>query len=195
MIDLEEIRRCNARLKALITEDIDESALQAILEKRKELMSGRRERYVKRDVLSDVVISRRGGIAFGFPIESVKGVRKNYSAPLVHGSEVFIGLFQARGQIHTLVDILPLIDQTTTGQAASSGAYILHLAFEKRNVGVVADEIVGCRTLYLDEVAGGRSEDRSGIIASISQDLISVIDVKALFSSPGIVLDRGGKRK
>lgn len=194
MIDLEEIRRCNARLKALIAEEIDESALRVILDKRKELISGRRERYVKRDTLSDVVISRRGEIAFGFPVESVKEVRKNYSVPLVHGNQVVVGLFQARGQIHTLVDILPLIDQTITGQAALDGGYIMHLTCEKRDVGVVVDEIVGCRTLYLDEIASGRADDSNGIVSSISKDLVSVIDVKALFSSPGIVLDRGGGR-
>jgi len=191
VINLEEIKRCNERLKELIAEEIDESALMSILDKRKELMSKKRERYTDREVLSDVIVCRCGDVMLGFPVTFVKEVRKNYSVPLAHSNEIVVGLFQARGQVHTLVDILPMVGQTKADRSALKSPYIVHLSFDTRDIGVVVDELEGCRTLYKDELTSGRDE-QNGIISSISKDLVSVIDVKAVFSSSAIVLNRSG---
>jgi chemotaxis signal transduction protein len=193
VIDLEEIRRCNERLKELISDEIDESKLMRILAKRAEKISSRREEDLERAVLSDAIVSRRGDMMLGFPIEFVKEVRKNYSVPLAHGNEIVIGLFQSRGQISSVVDVLPLVGQPTSGHPASNSPFIIHLSREGRDIGVVVDEIVGRRVFYQDESAGGHAHDGNALVVSVTKDLVSVIDTQALFSSPSIILGQSGR--
>ena len=190
MIDLEEIKRYNRRLEALICEDVDDETLRRILDKRADNMSARRGGVEEREVLSDVIVARRGDILLGFPVQTVREVRKNYAIPLAHGNEIVVGLFQARGQINSLVDIVSLLGVSTTGGKTRKKSYIVHVSWQARDLGVVVDELVGRRELYRDEVAAGHEEERGAIVSSITRDLVSLIDIKALFSAPGIILDR-----
>lgn len=189
MIDLDEIRRCNESLGRLISGEVSEERLQRILDWRAEQMSGRRQVREEREVLADVIVARRDEAKFGFPVAHVDEVRKNYPVPLAHGNEVVFGLFQSRGRIHSLIDILPLIGRVNSESAATSCAYVIHLCPDSRSVGVVVDELIGRRVIYRDEVAGEHDEVGNGIIASISRDLVSVIDTNALFSSPRVILN------
>jgi chemotaxis signal transduction protein len=192
VIDLDDIRQCNERLGQLISGEVSEEALQRILDRRAEQMSGRRRTQEERDVLADVIVACRGEAMLGFPVAHVDEVRKNYPVPLAHGNDVVFGLFQSRGLIHSLIDILPLIGRVNPGKAASNCAYVIHLSRDSRSVGVVVDELIGRRVIYRDEVAGGHDKENKGLIASISRDLVSVVDTDALFSSPGIILTHTG---
>ncbi len=193
MTELDEIRRCNEKLKELISEKVDESSVMNILDKRREMMSRRRESHAEREVQADVIVSRSGDAMLGFPVEFVKEVHKNYAIPLAHGTDIVVGLFQSRGQVYALVDILPLLGQTAAGRTALGSGFIVLLSYEKREIGVVVDELAGRRIIYQDEIARGHDEDNSGIIASISKDLVSIIEMKALFASPQIVLGHGSQ--
>lgn len=193
MTDLDEIRRCNEQLKELISEEVDERSLMKILDERRGMMSRRRESRVEREIQADVIVSRSGDVMLGFPVEFVKEVHKNYAIPLAHGTDIVVGLYQSRGQVCTLVDILPLLGRTAAGRSALGSGFIVLLSCETREIGVLVDELIGRRIIYQDEIARGHDEEKSGIVASISKDLVSIIDTKALFASPQIVLGHGGQ--
>lgn len=163
---------------------------EEIFEARARALALRREDSA-RTVLAHVLEFRAGGQLFALPVTALAEVLP--MRPIAQLSQLppwLAGLTQLRGE---LVAVLDLAQWFQVPGASAPRALIL-LEVEGRQLAVFADEVVGLRDLFTDELADGLgAETNSGRpVLAVTRTLDLVLDPPALFAHRDVSMNEEG---
>lgn len=164
------------------------SEVEAVLLERSRQFAALRLEEQTRETLLDVIVVRRVQSVFGFPIRSVVEVRHATCTRVPHRSPFVCGVFQLRAELQCLVDVQPYIGPAT--ELEHGGRSLALLVRGRAGVlGIRIDQVLGPRTLYIDELDTGRRDRHLEFVTHITQDCVEVVDVETLLASPCLRLD------
>jgi len=182
-IDFDELRgRLQASLERL-ERGGGEGEVQELLRRRSRQFAALRLEDTTREALDEVIVVRRADSLLAFPIRSTLEVRDVVSARLPHRSQHICGLFQLRGQVYCLVDLQPFVGPATELAHGERGLAVL-VQGDRGILGIRIDEVLGPRTVHVDELDTGRRDRRLDFVTNVTRDCVELIDVEALFASP-----------
>lgn len=159
---------------------LNEEAI-AVLKRRARKLADREVKVDARIEAAQVVHARRGELALGFSVDSVREVRRVPVSPLPEAPTGVVGFFQVRGQPFALADLQALEGRGAPSLGGTEALAVL-VEFEGRPLGVVIDEIVGVRTVFEDEVRDGDADPEGRVFAYATPDFLNVIDIPSLFA-------------
>ena len=131
------------------------------------------------------VVMRRGDLVFATPVLATREVRQVQVARLPGSGEVIVGLFQLRGRTCSLVDIAPIAGPTEALTHAAESLVVV-VSASPGDLGLRIDEVIGPRTIFIDEIDEGLDERTLKFVSHMTRDLVHVLDVEALMASPEV---------
>lgn len=161
-----------------------------ILDRRAKALAQRRDEK-PRPLVARVVCVRVGGQLFGLPVEALDEVLP--LRPVAHVAELppwLAGLVQCRGELVSVLDLAHWFNVP----GASSPHVLAILRHEGRLLAALADEVVGFRDVFADEVADALTpsgEPAARPVRVVTRDLVLVLDAQRLFTHPDVVLGEG----
>lgn len=166
----------------------DRQDTERLLRERARALASIRLAPPDRRVLTEAIVIRRERSTFAFPTRSVTEVRSVRVTRIPHATRYHSGLFHLRGRVHSLVDLQPFVG---AGAELRHGERTLAIVVESgpRALGVRADEILGPRTIYEDELDESQRERKIEFIRFVTRTCEEIIDVDALFESPLIRME------
>jgi len=189
-VDFDQIRGALSKAADRISGRCDRKAVRKILRQRSRQMAARVMERVELERFAHVIVVRRGAALLGLPIAAVREVRAVEVAVLPRATEVVQGLFQVRGQVHSLVDVGPFFGETSP-IGHGEHALVLLVAAAAGVVGVRIDEVLGPRELYVEEIDHGLHGGRIDFVSHVTRDLLQVVDVDAMLANPAVRLGAG----
>ena len=188
MIDFGVLKDTNRILGEVISGKYDQQEIDSVLRERARRLSERSTQTVEREILDTVVVARRHQSAFGFPVHSVKEVQRVEPESIPHATTVVVGAFQVRGQLRCLIDMQPLVSRSGSQRDDPMGLAVT-VTGSLGEISVGVDEIIGTRIVYRDEISGDMASSSASFISVVTKDLLSIVDVEELLSSPEVLLD------
>jgi chemotaxis signal transduction protein len=184
-VEFEQMRRrLHQSLKSVDTE-VDADRLEETLRQRSRELASRRLEVEGREIFAQVIVVRRADVTLAAPISATNEVRKVRLVELPGGNDVIVGVFQVRGRSHCLVDLAPLLGEKSSGRDSEKVLMML-VNGSPGELGIEIDEVLGARTVYVDEIDDGRQEHGVSFVSHITRDLVHVIDIEALMALPAI---------
>jgi chemotaxis signal transduction protein len=186
-VDFDELRGALARAADKVSGRLDRKAVNALLKARSRQMAGRVMEQAELERFGHVIVVRRGTTHLGVPIDSAQEVRSVEVAVLPRATEVVLGLFQVRGQVHSLIDVGPFFDVASPLDHGERALVVL-VAGTPGVVGMRIDEVLGPRELYVEEIDRELHGGRIDFVSHVTTDLLQVVDVNAMLSMPALRL-------
>lgn len=186
-IDFEQARRRLEDQQRRLESGLDPQARRALLEERARKVAARSHEGERRELLAEVVAVRRGREVWGFPLSSVREVRKLKLCTLPGLGGAIQGLVHLRGEAVSVVDLEAL---TGSPAPATHGQELLAVLVQGRrgSLGVRVDGVVGRRAVFSDECDGAADGDkRHDFVTAVTRDLLAVIDVERLLARPEVM--------
>jgi chemotaxis signal transduction protein len=182
-------KRLRVTIDQLAAED-DPTQIEQLLRSRTHAIAAQAQDVATRQQVGEVIVVRRAEALFGFPIGEVEEVREVKIARLPHRTRHICGLLQLRGQILCMVDLQPFVGAATELDHGDR-SLILVLRAPGGNLAVRIDEVVGPRTLYVDELDTGHRDGHIEFISAVTRDCVEVVDVGTLLTSPELKMTGG----
>lgn len=164
--------------------------IEAILRRRsREMAAADADVSDQGEVAAEVVVVRRGAHVLGFPSGSIREARRVGLCPLPGAHDCIAGLFHVRGQVHCAVDILPLLE---AGAQIEREEETLAALVQGPNglLGLRIDEVVGPRQVLASEIADGLRDRETDFVSAVT-DVLSILDIEALWRRPELFLRIG----
>ncbi|MBI3929015.1 MAG: chemotaxis protein CheW [Armatimonadetes bacterium] len=183
----DKVRSSLETLEGKLSNRRDAVEVERLLRERARHLAAREARVAPRRALEHVIVVRRQDSLLGLPLARVVELRRVDATPLPHATTVVRSLFQVRGQVHCLVDLLPLLERAVTVEEAS-GVLAALVSAAPGPLAIRIDEALGVRTVYEDECSAqlkGRSDD---FVVAVTHDLLMVLDIDELTQRPEILL-------
>jgi chemotaxis signal transduction protein len=156
-------------------------------------LTGRSQETLERDLFDHVIVARRGGVLLAVPVAAASEVRQVECVPVPGGGDVVAGVFQVRGRVYGLVDLAPFFAQPEAS-TAGGGSFALMVTGEAGQLGLRVDEPIGLRHVWSDELDDGLGEHQLEFVSRVTRDLVHILDVEALMTSPAVRVTAGRQR-
>ena len=159
-----------------------------ILRERAEALATPPEEAITASERIAVVEFRLGSDSYGLPLGNVREV-----APLQHFTPVpstpawLLGLMNLRGEIIAIVDLRHLFDLPGRGLSDLNHVLVLHTA--EMDLGILADDILGTRSIPLSALVSPRSSlgtIDAAYLRGVSATGINVLDATLLSAHPAL---------
>jgi chemotaxis signal transduction protein len=157
------------------------------LRERAERLADRTRQTATRTAVADLTVMRRDGAHFGIETRNVQEVRNVELVTIPGATPVVPGLFQIRGQLYCMVDLLALL-KTAPPLAHGVSTLVAVVEGPQGKIGLRIDESLGRRTVYADEVDNALERNKSDFVAFLTRDLLSAVDLAALFRRPELLI-------
>ncbi len=165
---------------------------RAILRHRAELLARELPRDAEAGALLGVVEFALGRERYAFLAEHVCEVlRMENFSPLPCAPRWVAGVMNVRGQILTVLDIGAWLELPRSGLAEVNNIILLRSASHGARVGVLADAILGVRTLRADALQTSLptlSGLRAGILRGVTADRLVVLDAAKLLADEALLV-------
>jgi purine-binding chemotaxis protein CheW len=168
-----------------MNETTSDRKTEEILEARARRLAAAPPSQVKRRLMARVTVVGVGAESFGIPIEGVRTiVTAPPVAPLPDLPPWLPGVVQIRGQILGTVHLARWFGIPSDKEPA----YLVVLDGLGVEMGLLINGVVGFKEIFDDDIASGLSDERSlqRPIFGTTRDLVSLIDLKRLASSPDL---------
>lgn len=179
-----------ARLRAGLAEQ-ERAAEQRLLAQQQTLLAERARRIAERavderqvEVHGDYVVIRRAETRIGLPAARVIEVRPVVAVRIPGATTVVQGVFQVRGRVHALVDLLPLFGTHSALEHGETVITALVDGHHGRILGIRIDEALELRTVAVRDLDTGRRDRGVAFVTHVTTDLAQLIDLDLLVALP-----------
>ncbi len=140
----------------------------------------------------DVVVVQVGSESIGLPSESVWGMFDDVRLTQVPGAPRWMaGLAQVRGE---LISVAHLSHWLGSSRSMESGVVAV-LSDARGLLGMLVDAVLGFRDIQSEELSqelSAKATRPDGPFAAVTKDLVTIVDVRRLFSDPQLIVDNKG---
>jgi chemotaxis signal transduction protein len=161
-----------------------------LLKRRAEALAAAAPTLVDDVTEESIVIAAIGSDRIGIPVTSAREVAPVQTGATIPGAPAWLrGVVQIRGE---LLSVLDLQAWWQTG-STTAGKHLLVVESKMGALAILADAIVEVRQLRSHEVADSLTREaalRRPEIASVTRDLVYVLNVDRLLQSPALVVDQ-----
>lgn len=179
-----------ARLRAGLAEQERAAELriqaqqEALLVERARRIAARMANEQQVEAHGDFVVVRRAEARFGLPAGRVIEVRPVVAVRIPGATAVIQGVFQVRGRVHALADLLPLFGTHASVEHGETVTAALIDGQQGRIIGVRIDEAVELRTVAVRDLDTGRRDRGVAFVDHVTTDLVQLLDVDLLLTLP-----------
>jgi purine-binding chemotaxis protein CheW len=162
---------------------------QRILEERARALAQPQQTGVDRDTV-ELLMIRVAAERYGIGLEHLREVRPLEAlTPIPHLSQIWAGLVNLRGVLYPVLDTARYL-----GLEAGDGGQrqVVLLASDSLIVGLLADEVVGLRSLQRAEIRPPLATDPVAarrLVTGVTADLLLLLDAEALLDDPRLVVE------
>jgi purine-binding chemotaxis protein CheW len=193
-VDWADLRRRLEDSRAAVERRLNPSAeeKQKILRARARLLAENQEEpkiaQSRLEIVEFVLASEHYGVEIGY-IREIHALQE--LTPLPCTPPFVLGIANIRGQILSILDIKKLFGLPEKGLTDLNK--VICVAANRIEVGILADAILGVRSIAIDELQTSLPT-LSGIhaeyIKGVRRDSLAVLDVGKILSDPGIIVDK-----
>lgn len=163
----------------------DEDRKDALLEQRRQSLARRQLEATSREVLARAFVFRRAAVTIGVPLASASEVREVEVSTFPGSGAHVNGVFQIRGRCLALVDLGPFFGSSMPPRHGDRCLAVV-VSGARGALGVRIDEIVGVRTIHLDELEPSLGDSVLAFVHHITRDGVHVVDVDAITAQPEV---------
>ena len=154
--------------------------VRAVLEERARVLARHAETGVKRVPVATVAVVHIGAERFGFPVEGLREIVPRTRELALPGLPPWIiGVAQIRHQLLSVVDLT----RRLAARGVEAAEYLVVVDGQRGALAVLADEVIGLRRVYADELAPGLLESerlRALPVQTVTKDFIIIVDIERL---------------
>jgi chemotaxis signal transduction protein len=155
---------------------------QTVLKERARKLAARELETVSQDTFAEIIVVQRSGVKLGAPIHNAKEVRSVELSRVPGATSIVCGVFQIRGRTCGLVDLGSYFGKPEP-LAHQSRVLVAVLETSAGEIGVLIDEVLGPRTVLVEEIDGGLGESALGFVSAVTHDVVHILDLDRLVST------------
>ncbi|MFP4601142.1 MAG: chemotaxis protein CheW [Persicimonas sp.] len=162
--------------------------VQRVLKQRAAKLASRERDRAERRVLEEVITVSRSQVRLGIAMDNAREVRRVQVTKVPGAPSAVEGLFQVRGECHSLYDLHASFFGRPKPLGHGDSALAVIVEVGERTLGLRIDEVLGPRTVYEDELQRDNDARKLDFVSHLTRDVLNIIDVERLFAqiaSPG----------
>lgn len=164
-------------------------SLTKLLATRAELLATRHDDMSGRQVLMQVAVVAIGDETFGIPADGLQElIAVPPISPLPRIPPWMAGIAQIRGELVSIVNLAGWLGI----RASSNPKFMAVVALSGRKLGLLADDLLGYRDVFSNEIAqdfsSSGSSDSGRPILVVTTDLVSVLDLNRLLDDEQLIV-------
>jgi purine-binding chemotaxis protein CheW len=140
-----------------------------------------------------VVVVTVGDEKLGIPAESLRIISERFSVTPVFGAPPWLaGITHVRGELLSVVHLAYWLGHS----GARAGSRLAVVESARGSLGLLVDDVMGFREILESELSTTLSPNATAqrFTRAITQDLVTILDVRQLLLSDEIVVDQSVKR-